>query len=96
MTHTFAAAPAGSRTRPRASRVRHSKMPLTSTFTEKVQITYTTELANADVTVYTLMKLLGHESMVTSQRYVDGARTQNRAAAAQNPLYGLIEQSRKP
>jgi hypothetical protein len=40
------------------------------------------------------MKLLGHESMVTSQRYVDGAGTQNRDAAAQNPLYGLIEQSR--
>ncbi|WP_407666224.1 hypothetical protein [Mycolicibacterium arabiense] len=33
-----------------------------------------TELANANVSVYTLMKLLGHESMVTSQRYVDGAR----------------------
>jgi integrase/recombinase XerC len=58
--------------------------------------TFATELANADVSVYALMKLLGHESMVTSQRYVDGARTQNRAAAAQNPLYGLIEQSRKP
>jgi integrase len=53
--------------------------------------TYATELANQDVSVYTLMKLLGHESMVTSQRYVDGARTENRAAAAQNPLYGLID-----
>jgi hypothetical protein len=31
-----------------------------------------------------LMKLLGHESMVTSQRYVDGAGTENRAAVAQN------------
>jgi hypothetical protein len=38
-----------------------------------------------------LMKLLGHESMVTSQRYVDGAGTEHRAAAAQNPLYGLLE-----
>jgi hypothetical protein len=36
--------------------------------------THATELANTDVSVYTLMKLLGHESMVTSQRYVDGAR----------------------
>jgi integrase len=53
--------------------------------------TYATELANQDVSVYTLMKLLGHESMVTSQRYVDGAGTENRAAAAQNPLYGLID-----
>ena len=32
--------------------------------------TFATELANSDVSVYTLMKLLGHESMVTSQRYV--------------------------
>jgi hypothetical protein len=37
------------------------------------------------------MKLLVHEPMVTSQRYVVGAGTQTRAAAAQNPLYGLIE-----
>ncbi|ATO67754.1 recombinase [Mycobacterium avium subsp. hominissuis] len=58
--------------------------------------TFATELANSDVNVYMLMKLLGHESMVTSQRYVDGAGTQNRAAAAQNPLYGLIKQSREP
>jgi integrase len=54
--------------------------------------TYATELANADVSVYTLMKLLGHESMTTSQRYVSGAGTENRGAAAQNPLYELIEQ----
>ena len=40
---------------------------------------------------YTLMKFLGHESMATSQRYVAGAGTENRAAAAQNPLYGLID-----
>ena len=30
--------------------------------------------SNADVSVYTLMKLLGHESMVTSQRYVTAVR----------------------
>ena len=35
--------------------------------------TFATALANADVSVYTLMKLLGHESMVTSQRYVTPA-----------------------
>jgi site-specific recombinase XerD len=40
--------------------------------------TFATELANADDSVYTLMKLLGHESMVTSQRYVDGAGTESR------------------
>lgn len=33
---------------------------------------YATELANSNVSVYTLMKLLG-ESMVTSQRYAAGA-----------------------
>ena len=36
------------------------------------------------------MKLLGHESMVTSQRYVAAAGTETRAAAAQNKLYGLL------
>jgi site-specific recombinase XerD len=46
--------------------------------------TFATELANADVSVYTLMEL--HESMTTSQRYVSGAGTENQAAAAQNPL----------
>ena len=49
--------------------------------------TFATELANADVSVYTLMKLLGHESMVTSQRYVTAAGTETRTAAAQNKLY---------
>jgi integrase len=44
--------------------------------------TYATELANADLSVYTLMKLLGHESMTTSQRCVSGAGTENRAAPA--------------
>lgn len=53
--------------------------------------TFATELANENVSVYTLMKLLGHESMVTSQRYVDGAGTEHRTAVAQNPLYDLLE-----
>ncbi|QEN17529.1 tyrosine-type recombinase/integrase (plasmid) [Mycolicibacterium sp. ELW1] len=57
--------------------------------------TFATELANGNVSVYALMKLLGHESMVTSQRYVDGAGTENRAAAARNSLYSLIEPSPK-
>jgi hypothetical protein len=46
--------------------------------------TFATELANANVSVNTLMKLLGHESMVTSQRYVDGAGTETRSAAELN------------
>jgi hypothetical protein len=37
------------------------------------------------------MKLLGHESLATSQRYVISAGSETKAAAAQNPLYGLIE-----
>jgi integrase/recombinase XerC len=53
--------------------------------------TFATELADAGVSVYTLMKLLGHESMVTSQRYVTAAGTETRSAAAQNRLYGLLE-----
>ena len=52
--------------------------------------TFATELANSDVSVYTLMKLLGHESMVTEQRYVTAAGTETRAAAAQNRLYRLL------
>jgi integrase len=51
---------------------------------------YATELANAGVSVYTLMKLLGHESMATSQRYVVGAARETRTAAAQNPLYRVL------
>jgi integrase len=53
------------------------------------------ELANSDVSVYTLMKLLGHESMVTAQRYVTAAGTETRAAAAQNRLYRLLTEGRK-
>lgn len=53
--------------------------------------TFATELANANVSVYTLMQLLGHESMVTSQRYVvDGAGADTRTAAELNPLYELL------
>ncbi|GAQ32767.1 site-specific recombinase [Mycobacterium pseudoshottsii JCM 15466] len=52
--------------------------------------TFATELANANVSVYALMKLLGHESMVTSQRYVDGAAADTRRAAERNPLYSLL------
>jgi hypothetical protein len=40
------------------------------------------------------MKLLGHESMVTAQRYVTAAGTETRSAAAQNKLYGLLAEDR--
>lgn len=52
--------------------------------------TYATELASFDVSVYTLMKLLGHESMTTSQRYVTAAGAETRTAAAQNPIYDMV------
>lgn len=42
-----------------------------------------------------LMKLLGHESMTTSQRYVTAAGTETRSAAAQNPLCALIPPTAK-
>ena len=57
--------------------------------------TFATELANSDVSVYTLMKLLGHQSMVTAQRYVTAAGTETRAAAAQNRLYRLLTEGRE-
>ena len=49
--------------------------------------TFATDLANANVSVYELKALLGHESIATTQRYVDGAGQETRAAAARNPLY---------
>ena len=53
--------------------------------------TYATQLATAGVDVYTLMRLLGHQSLQTSQRYVVAAGTETRQAAASNPLYGLFD-----
>jgi integrase/recombinase XerC len=62
------------------SRIRHQRStPFTS--------------SNSDVSVCTLMKLLGHESMVTSQRYVTAAGTGTRAGAAQNKLYRLLNEA---
>jgi integrase/recombinase XerC len=48
----------------------------------------------ADVSVYPLMKLLGHESMTTSQRYVAAAGTETRNAAAKNPLYAVLDSAK--
>ena len=52
--------------------------------------TFATELANADVSVYVLMNLLGHESMTTSQRYISAAGTDTRDAAATSGLYDIV------
>ena len=64
--------------------------PVPGALVHGLRHTYATELANSDVSVYTLMKLLGHESMTTSQRYVSAAGTETRSAAARNPLYAMI------
>jgi integrase len=64
--------------------------PVPGALVHGLRHTYATELAASDVSVYTLMKLLGHESMTTSQRYVTAAGTETRSAAAQNPLYALV------
>jgi len=50
--------------------------------------TYATELASSDVSVYTLMKLLGHESMTTSRGYVSAAGTETRRSSKKSPLRG--------
>jgi len=52
--------------------------------------TFATDLANTHVSVYELKNLLGHESIATSQRYIDGAGQETRAAAARNPLYDRL------
>lgn len=64
--------------------------PVPGALVHGLRHTYATELASSNVSVYTLMKLLGHESMTTSQRYVTAAGSETRSAAALNPIYGLI------
>lgn len=64
--------------------------PVPGALVHGLRHTYATELAGSDVSVYTLMKLLGHESMTTSQRYVSAAGTETRSAAARNPIYEMI------
>lgn len=51
---------------------------------------FATDLANTHDSVYELKNLLGHESIATSQRYIDGAGQETRAAAARNPLYDRL------
>jgi integrase/recombinase XerC len=69
--------------------------PVPGALVHGLRHTYATELAGSDISVYTLMKLLGHESMTTSQRYVTAAGTETRSAAARNPLYAFIPQHDK-
>lgn len=51
----------------------------------------TTMAARPDITVHTLARMLGHESIATTQRYTEAAGAATRAAAATNPLYRLID-----
>ncbi|WP_137725856.1 tyrosine-type recombinase/integrase [Prescottella subtropica] len=55
--------------------------------------TFATSLADANVNIYTLMRLLGHESMTTTQRYTQGAGKDTRTAAGRNPVYRILEQA---
>ena len=66
----FAAAPARSHTLPRASRATHSKTPLTSSFSEKVQISYAMQLLNSGIDTSVIALWLGHESVETAQIYL--------------------------
>jgi len=67
MTHTLAAAPA--RTRPHASRARHSKMPLSSSFSEKVQITAVTHLTEDGVDRRFIQEAVGHRCDTSTAIY---------------------------
>jgi integrase len=71
MTHTFAATPARSRTPPRAKRAPHSKNPLTSTYSEKVQISCACRLINRDVPQEVIRVLLDHESTQMTAHYAN-------------------------
>jgi integrase len=64
--------------------------PASGALVHGLRHTFATERANANVSVYTLTKLLDHESTVTWQRYVDRAGTETRSAAELNPLYNLL------
>lgn len=52
--------------------------------------TYATQLAGQHVDAYTLRKLLGHQSLAASQRYIDDSSIDTRPAAATNPVYRYI------
>ena len=79
-----------SRVRRAFRRAGPNAQPVHGALVHGLRHTYATELANSGVSVYALMKLLGHDSMATSQRYVTGAARETRTVAAQNPLYRII------
>ena len=85
MTHTFAATPARSRTLPRASRAPHSKNPLTSTFSEKIQITAAMALLHAGVDTSVIALWLGHEDPGSTQAYLHADMTHQGASPRPHP-----------
>jgi hypothetical protein len=83
MTHTFGAAPARSRTLPRASRAPHSKIPLNSTFSENVQITFVSHLIEDGVDPTFVQRQAGHSWASTTAGYTTvGADHANRMLRA--------------
>lgn len=54
--------------------------------------TFATRLVDRGATAVELMELLGHRSLNTSQHYVRASSREVRAAAASNPVYGLLDQ----
>jgi integrase/recombinase XerC len=72
------------------SRAGPDAQPILGALVHGLRHTYAAELAASHVSVYTLMKLLGHESMTTSQRYGTAAGTETPSAAARNPLYAIV------
>ena len=82
-----------SRVRRAFRRAGPNAQPVHGALVHGLRHTYATELADSGVSVYTPMKLLGHESMATSQRYVTGAARETRTVAAQNPLYRIYSRS---
>lgn len=59
-----------------------------------LRYTFATELSNSEVGVYALMNLPGHEAMSTAKRYMTVAGSHNRQAAAQDPLYAILQNYR--
>ena len=85
MTHTFAATPARSRTLPRASRAPHSKNLLSSTYSEKVQITFAMALLHAGVDTSVIALWLGHEDPGSTQAYLHADMTIKEESARPRP-----------
>ncbi|RVW04232.1 tyrosine-type recombinase/integrase [Rhodococcus xishaensis] len=59
--------------------------------THQFRHTFATNMADENVSIFTLMRMLGHESMNTTQVYTEGAGAGVREAAARNPLYRLLD-----